>query len=464
MATASPSIDATALAALLEQISSTSEHYTAADHYPSPSSRSSTVEPPEDEDREYEIKCHQAILDGGGRPLFHFDLVPQIKANPDEYTNLVQPWVRQQHPADAKEPWLALSRQWNRWKEFCAWQLRGRRRRPAFEEYLDARRREFLMRGGIAKCAAQPDFERSARLSWEREYNYEDKEDVERHAGRVGRWLVHQGFVLRRPFRMLADPKGQDHWTTYIEYLAFEVESLYVLSEAARKLERRVKIRDSYEGEYRAAKTAVEQQRCRVDWVLSEIEKIEEEEKALGADESGDGNSGRIRKKRRIDKTSPAPENVMKPQIGKHRRMDKMEETEEMPAGKRDNLSQARQRKRRKSSADEEEEDEIDKDVLEPRSKRRKMVSTKDDPNSSSISQPHTFDSGAPAVSAVTTSNTAPSHQRRRSKCITTPRGTAAAAPPDYYRERLKSLRRRVNGKAVTGLTDFKRAQRGKEV
>ena len=380
----------------------------------------------------------------------------------------MQPWVRPQHPSDAKEPWLALSRQWNRWKEFCAWRLRGRRRRPAFEEYLDAQRREFLMSGGITRCAAQPDFEWSARLSWEREYDYEDKEDVKRHAGRVGRWLVHQGFVLRRPFQLLADPKGQDQWTTYVEYLAFEAESLYVLAEAARKLKRRVKIRDGYEGKYRAAKAAVDQQRCRVDWVLSEIEKIEEEEKALRADESGDGNSGRIRKRRRTDETSLAPEDVVEPQLGKRRRMDKVEETDKMhkmhetektPAGKRDNLSQTRRSKRHKSSADEEEE-ETDKDVPEPRSKRRKMVSTNDEPSSSSsissISQPQACDSEAPVVSAASTSNTSPSRRRRRPKHITTARGTAAATPPDHRGERLKSLRQRVNGKVVTGSTDLR--------
>jgi hypothetical protein len=88
-------------------------------------------------------------------------------------------------------------------------------------------------------------------------YNYGDADDVERHAECVRGWLGQQeAFVLRRPFRLLADPKGQDQWSTYIEYLAFEAESLYVLVKAARRLERKAETRDGYRGKYRAANAA----------------------------------------------------------------------------------------------------------------------------------------------------------------------------------------------------------------
>lgn len=177
-------------------------------YYLSPS-RSSTVEPPEDEERDYESKCHHALLDDGCRPLFHAGLL-EIEANTDAYAHLLRPWASQQHPADAKEAWQALSRQWNRWREFRAWQLRGRRRRPGFDEYLNAHRRDYFMSGGTSRGAAEADFEQTARLCWEREYDYKDEEDVERHGERLGRWLVQPEIVLRRPFTLLADPKGQD--------------------------------------------------------------------------------------------------------------------------------------------------------------------------------------------------------------------------------------------------------------
>ncbi|KAL9024581.1 MAG: hypothetical protein Q9196_006414 [Gyalolechia fulgens] len=443
-----PSIDATALVALLHHIPSESEHRTMQSYYPSPSC-GSTVEPPEDEDREHEIKCHQALLDDGCRPLFHVRLLPQIEANPDAYVHLLRPWASQKHPTDPREAWQALSKQWDRWKEFRVWQLRGRRRRPGFDEYLDAYRRDYFMSGGISSGTAEADFERVARLCWEDEYDYEDGEDVERHAERLGRRLVQQALVLRRPFSLLADPKGQDQWTTYVEYLAFEAESLYRLTGLAERLEKRVKTRDGYEG--------------KVGWVLSEIEKIEAEQKAATG-ESGGSTSGSSRKRKHTYDTN-RPGGVFAPRLGKRRRtkkveeMDKTDETEKMPAGKSANSSQTRRSKRRKPSteADEKEEEE-EEDVPEPQSKRRKVVGTCDGP--SSIPQAQALDPRAPAVSQIP-----PPGRRRRSKRLKAPLGTAAAAgaPPDARGERLRSLRPRVNGKAVTVSTDSRHGWGGEK-
>ena len=333
------------------------------------------------------------------------------------------------------------------------------------------------MAGGLREHVGGPDFERGARASWEREYDGHEggEEDVERHAERVGGWLVHRGFVPRRPLRLLPDPKGQDQWTTCVEYFAFEAEALYALAEAARRLEGRVKRGRGYEGKYRAAEAAVDQQRCRVDWVLAEIESIEAGEKAAAAaaGESGGGDGGRSGKRRRMDETSGSLEDVVEPRLGKRRRMVKVEETEkthdmeETPAGKSDSLSQTRRSKRCKPStgADVKEEEE---DVPEPRSKRTKVASsTSDGPNnsnnnnnSSSIPQPQASDPEAPAVSAVTTSKTTPS-RRRQSERMKTSRATVAA-PPDPREGRLKSLRPRVDGKVVTGSTDLRRHKGGR--
>ncbi|KAL8329152.1 hypothetical protein RB597_004744 [Gaeumannomyces tritici] len=452
-----PSIDATALTALLDRIPPESDHRPVQSYYPSPS-RSSTVELPEDEEHEYEIKCHQALLDDNCRPLFHVDLLPHIEANPDAHAHLLRPWTAQQHPADAKGKWQALSRQRNRWKEFRAWQLRGRRRRPGFGEYLDVYRRDYFMSGGTSKRAAELEFEQTARLRWERDYgDYgEDEEDVERHA-EVVRRLLPQGFVIRRPLRLLPDPKTQDLWITYVEYLAFEAECLYLLAGDARRLEKRAK------GKYEVAKAKVDQQQCRVDWVLSEIEKIKEEQKAA-AGEGSSGKTGSSKKRRPADDTDGL-QDVVEPRLGKRRRMgktdedttdkDKTDKTEEVPASRSNYLSQKRRSKRRKPSTDEQEE----KDVPEPRSKRREVASMSDGPGS--VLQA----SGAPAVSAVTTTtttttiHTSSSPRRRQPKRMTTPSRVAAAAAPEPRGERIKTLRPRVNGKAATisTLTDSRR-------
>lgn len=328
------------------------------------------------------------------------------------------------------------------------------------------------MRGGLAKYAGRPDFEQSDRLSWEREYDYDyDYEDengegtaVERHAECVGRWLAHQGFVPRRPLRLLAVPKGQDQWTTYVEYLAFEAESLHVLAEAARKLEKRAKHATVTRGNIAQSKLRVDQQRFRVDWVLSEIEKIEAELKAA-AGESGGGKSGRSRRRRRTDEASGPREDMVGPRLRKPRRTknaeetDKMDETQKIPAEKSDSISQTRRSKRRKPSTEADvKEGENDREL---QSKRSKIVSRSDGP--SSIPQPRPSDHEASAVSAVVTTSKTMLSRRRRSKRITTPCKTVPVAS-DPREERLKSLRPRVNGKVTTVSTDSRRYKRGEKV
>ena len=321
----------------------------AQSYYPS-RSRSSTAEPPEAEERECEIKCHQALLDDGSRPLFHVGLLPQIEANPDAYSELLRPWARQQHPADVREDWQALSRQWNRWKEFRAWQLRGRRRRLGLAEYLDTERREFAMHGGIP---TDPEFAEAARRLWEREYDYGgDDEDVEgaieRHAERVRELLAGQGFAIR-PFHLLADPKKQDQWTTYVEYLAFETSSLHGLAAAARRRQKRARMR-ALAGGYEVAKAKAEQQQCTVDWVRSEIDKIEAEQKTAAGKSGGSttgSKSGNSRKRRPAEDNHDDPEDPVAPRLGKRRRTEEVDNTEKtdetkMPADKGDNSSQTR--------------------------------------------------------------------------------------------------------------------------
>lgn len=427
-------------------------------YYPSPS-RSSTVEPPEDEEYEYEIKCHQALLDDNCRPLFHVDLLPLIEANLDAHAHLLRPWTTQQHPADVKGQWQTLSKQWNRWKEFRAWQLRGRRRRPGFGEYLDVYRRDYFMSGGTSRRAAEPEFEQTARLRWERDYgdHGEDEEDVERHA-EVVRRLLPQGSVIRRPLRLLPDPKAQDVWTTYVEYLAFEAECLYLLAGDARRLEKRAKRK------YEVAKAKVDQQQCRVDWVLSEIEKIKEEQKAA----AGEGNSGKTgsSKKRRPADDTDGLQDVVELRLGKRRRIgktdedttdkDKTDKTEEVPASRSSNLLQTRRSKRRKPSTDEQEE----KDIPEPRTKRKKVASTSN--GRGSVLQA----SGVLAVSAVTTTTTTTIYTssslcRRRPKRITTPPRVAAAAAPEPRGERIQTLRPRNNRKAATISTSIDSRRHG---
>lgn len=266
------------------------------------------------------------------------------------------------------------------------------------------------------------------------------------------RRLLPQGFVVRPPLGLLPDPKTQDLGTTYVEYLAFEAECLCLLAGDARRLETRGK------GKYEVARAKVDQQQCRVEWVLSEIEKIKEEQKAA-AGENSIGGTGSSKKRRPADDTDGLQE-VVEPRLGKRRRMgdtdedttdeEKTEQTEEaMPASRSNSPSQARRSKRHRLSIDEPEE----KDVPELRSKRRRVASMSDGPGSVVPASVVLAASAVTATTTITTTTTSSPLCRRRPKRLTTPprvAKAAAAAAPEPLGERMKTLRPRINGKATT--------------
>ncbi|KAL9011295.1 MAG: hypothetical protein Q9173_003849 [Seirophora scorigena] len=332
-------VDATDLAALLARIPSNPERHTITTHYPSPS-RSSTAEPPEAQ--YHETKCYHALLHDGCRPLFPISLLAQVETNPDAYRDLLRPWTRYPDTWDS-EDWQVFSRQRDRWKRFRTWQLRIRRRTPSFSAYLEEYRRDCEMSGEALEQIYRPEFEHTARRLWEREYDYgppqlhDSPEAVfSRYAEAARKLLAGHGFV--QPFRLQADSKQQDQRTTYIEYLAFECCWLAKLDVDARKLQKKpTSVR-----KYKTAKAEVNHQQRRVNWVRSEISKIEEGLKTAG--KSGGSSLGRSRKRKPTDDGFGV--DGAQPQVIKRRRTD---ETEKIVAGWSDNLRTTRSKKRKLS-------------------------------------------------------------------------------------------------------------------
>ncbi|KAH6716419.1 hypothetical protein BKA61DRAFT_721009 [Leptodontidium sp. MPI-SDFR-AT-0119] len=196
--TTEPSVNATYLAALLAQIPSDRGSPTRQTQYLNPS-RSSTVEPPDNAIQEYETKCYQALLDDSCRPLFLVSLLLQVSTNADAYTT------------------------------YCG---RGR-----------DTRREFERMGVAAGWIARPDFKQAIRGQWEDEYGHDQQHPgngdnagaiLSKYTEATKRLIMDCGFV--QPFELHADPKQQDQWTTYVEYLAFECFWLSWFARFAQKL------------------------------------------------------------------------------------------------------------------------------------------------------------------------------------------------------------------------------------
>jgi len=431
-------VDATNLAALLAQLPSDQERHTITTHYPSPS-RSSTAEPLESQ--AYETKCYHALLADGCRPLFPISLLAQVETNPEAYRDLLRPWTRYPDTSDP-EDWQVFSRQRDCWKQFRTWQLRNRRQTPSFPTYLAEYRRDSEMSGEAPVQAARPEFEQTARRLWEREYNYgplqlDDHPEAvfSRYAEAARTLLADHGFI--QSFQLQADSKQQDQWTTYVEYLAFECYWLDKLDKAARKLQKK----SSCARKYQTAKVEVGHQQRRVEWVRSEISKIEAEQKVAG--KSGGGSLGRSRKGKPTDDVDG-----VQPLVVKRRRTD---ETEEKVAGWSDDSRTTRSKKCKLSG---------DEDAAEPKLKtqikKRKLSADEDAPEPKLKTEEVAGESDGPGT-----------RRRKRRKGNHEKDGNAApgsvlqlgleavavsavTTPLQPRHERLNTLRPRVDGKVAS--------------
>jgi hypothetical protein len=137
--------------------------------------------------------------------------------------------------------WMVFSLQLQRWKQFRTYQNVSRLRRVGYAEFLDECRRDSESNGHRSEWIKSPRYEDVTRSQWENTYGHLkqlDEDDAEaalsRYAEVVTELLMDCGFV--QPFQLHQDPKQQDQWTTYVEYLAFEHLWLRRFSGFARRL------------------------------------------------------------------------------------------------------------------------------------------------------------------------------------------------------------------------------------
>ena len=283
------------------------------------------------------------------------------------------------------------------------------------------------MRGGNPERTARPDFEQAARRRWEREYDHvqsklngnDDDDNVpeaffSRYAEAVKTLLMDHGLVL--PFQLHQDPKQQDQRTTYVEYLAFECSYLGGLVTAAQKLQQP----PSHTQRCQIAKAKADHQQIRVDWVRSEIGKIEAEHKVAAKSGSSVGIRGRKRKQ--------TDDGHVEPPLGKRRRTDEMEKM----AASRSDKPRITRGKKCKPPADADPLEtrkaagESDGPGIRSRQRRERIHEKNGSADPSSVLQ---LGRGAVAVPAVTTF----SRTRRE---------------PEH--ERVRTLRPRVDGKVAS--------------
>lgn len=206
--------------------------------------RSLTLSPEPRIIEDFESACYHELIEDGGRPPFPLSRLEEVLNDPESHHELLRPWV-QDLRSRSRDDGQAISRERDRWLDFRKWQLdnRGIAADEGFPEYLEAKRRDYKAMKA-SELTDDPEFEDTMRRRWERErgncQQQQDRNDrgveiFSAYAEVAKRRLADHGFT--QPLQLEEDPKRQDQWTTWVEYLEFEYWWLDRLTSSVKSLQ-----------------------------------------------------------------------------------------------------------------------------------------------------------------------------------------------------------------------------------
>lgn len=197
--------------------------------------RSPTASPAPDFCDILEREAYDELVKDGGRPAYPINLLSQVFNDPVLYHEMVRPWLEDpdsRKPGDCRQ---VLRRQRDRWRKFRQWQLDNRgaaadNDTEGFAAYLVDQKNFWEMVGG-SQVTADPEFEDAIRKQWKLEqanrlWGWENVREVDSggdldgYAAAAARRLAAHEFTQR--FQFDQDPRRQEQWTTFVEYLEFE--------------------------------------------------------------------------------------------------------------------------------------------------------------------------------------------------------------------------------------------------
>ncbi|KKP02301.1 hypothetical protein THAR02_05594 [Trichoderma harzianum] len=178
----------------------------------------STSSPSSSDDRDMELLRLEELLQYGGRPVA-LDI-----ASLTESERKKLPWLSGPYSWSSDEVPKFFAVQADRWWDFIKWQVDNRGTEAetgdyGFPQYLEAHRRQ-----GLRESYPQsgPEFDESTARMWESTPKYCEVPggSFQAYQEAVKKRLASHNFA--REFLLEADPRQQDTWTTWVEYLNFE--------------------------------------------------------------------------------------------------------------------------------------------------------------------------------------------------------------------------------------------------
>ncbi|UKZ52472.1 hypothetical protein TrVGV298_006249 [Trichoderma virens] len=177
----------------------------------------STMSPSTPKFEELELMCLEELLQHGGRPVIR-DIASLTSLTEKERKRL--PWVHD--PLFTEEVPRIFSRQADRWWDFMKWQADNRGPEAGdygVSAYVATHLRRFSLSTDMSQSS---ELEDSLRRMWEVKMKRLEFPDpsLPAYQEAVKKRLASHHFT--QEFRLEADPRKQDAWTTWVEYLNFE--------------------------------------------------------------------------------------------------------------------------------------------------------------------------------------------------------------------------------------------------
>ena len=296
------------------------------------------------------------LVQAGGRLAIPPSNLKSISSLGEEHLDRARMWLddwpKKQNEKVRDDVLLVATKQlehWTTFQRYWQWANRGGSAAQAtgFRAFLSAMRKDYKARGKARVVANKASFEGMAKRKWEYEMPLHkapglNHESLETYTDAMRGRLESHGFT--KPFALLADPRKQDTWTTWVEYLYYvcwghdeercsmsEAEPRYrqameelqsggearpsqgvsrespsrQLARACQDLqsvcERFNKIREDSEA-YLRHERLVRRGQLRINWVREQIALIEEERKEAVKEAESGGRQLRKRKSRHDEK------------------------------------------------------------------------------------------------------------------------------------------------------------------
>lgn len=188
--------------------------------------RSPTCSPTPFDSASFETFCHDELLKAGGRPALSLTLLLEASTDAEILREKLRPWLGAKDPGsqDGNLPPI-FSTQLEDWKAFqhkWQWDNRGKYASDeGFAAFLESQRKRWLHLGETG-VVSDEGFEETARHMWKyevRSLEVSGREGFTAYAQAVAKRLASHHFA--HPIQLAEDPRRQDAWTTWVEYLSY---------------------------------------------------------------------------------------------------------------------------------------------------------------------------------------------------------------------------------------------------